>query len=101
MFYLINIICFNKPLFAQIDTSKCLSFFPLNFGNKWQYEVIPFYPPYDTAYYSMLEVVADTIMPNDMKYMLFNKNNGITNYLRVETTELKVYQYKSDSRLPN
>lgn len=95
--FLISISCLLylsvSEVNAQIDTSRCLSYFPFHAGDKWQYEISDFGPSrFDTTFYRIFEVLCDTVMPNQKRYFrLSTRYRG--QYLRIDTSELKVKCY--------
>ena len=67
--FLSLIIC--SSLHSQeIDTLRTLSYFPLNVGNKWQYQVTSWQiiPPETTITYVDVEVTKDTVMTNEKRF---------------------------------
>lgn len=84
----------------EIDTLKVLSYFPMNVGNKWQFEKKVFDTlPRDTiTTYINVEVLNDTIMPNGKAYRVVTGFGNIlhpedTAFVRIDTSNLEVYYY--------
>lgn len=92
---LITLLFFVPRIYAQIDTSFYLSYFPMHIGDKWQYEITDYNHLFvDTTYYEIYEVLGDTVMPNHKKYFEFDTNVWLwKRYFRIDTTELKVKCY--------
>jgi len=87
--------------FAQIDSTD---WYPLQIGNKWFYMVQ--YPFHKT---SKIEVIGDTIMPNNLNYFILNDdgynryqrrvgNNYVYEYNKSDSTEFKLYDFISPDR---
>lgn len=90
---LLYCILFISLINAQIDTTLHLSYFPLHIGDKWQYEISDYnHPSLDTTFYEIYEVLGDTVMPNHKKYSYLNTQYWCQ-YLRIDTSELKVKCY--------
>lgn len=74
------------------DTLTALSYFPLQIGNQWQYEV-EFSDLNETqTYYSTRTVVDDTLMPNGLRYWNVVRESS-SQYIRIDSNELKVMEY--------
>ncbi|MGH7490778.1 MAG: hypothetical protein ACREOO_00135 [bacterium] len=78
---------------AQVDPLQAVSFFPLQTGNQWQYQITFSHPPGPDPEYRTAAVVADTLMPNGRKYHVVKLPLQGTEYLRIDTTALVVYRY--------
>lgn len=86
-----------------IDTIECedgelndslLSFFPLQIGNKWQYYV-DYYEDPDTisTYYTSIEVISDTVLPNNKHYFVLNNQLANSEFIRIDSSNQQVMGY--------
>ena len=98
----------NKSILAQIDTTS-LSLYPLHTGNYWEYSEILCDTPFicDTTYFS-LEVIGDTLLPNDKLYKIILKksipdSNNFREFIyeRVDSATANVYRYYDKWGLEN
>ncbi|MBC8183695.1 T9SS type A sorting domain-containing protein [candidate division KSB1 bacterium] len=98
----------NKSILAQIDTTS-LSLYPLHTGNYWEYSEIICESPFDcdTTYFS-LEVIGNTLLPNDKLYKIIVKksipdSNNFREYIyeRVDSVTANVYRYYDNWGLKN
>ncbi len=92
----------NTP--AQINPQRAVSFFPLQVGNKWQYEVTYLPNLMREKEYRITTVAGDTVMPNRKKYQIVRQENQLvdglhysTEYFRFDTTALVVYRYFAEA----
>lgn len=93
----------SMPALAQIDTLATLSAFPLQEGNRWQYEVTV-YPynglPYDAGHHE-ISVGGEVLAPNGERYVELHGldwNLGsfyadAVSWVRLDSTSLAVMQY--------
>jgi len=89
--YLITLVIAS----AQIDTLECLSYLPLQTGNKWYYSVVEL-TDYGWETGSILKkVIGDTLMANGKLYRNLKPSGP---YVRIDTTSLLVYQFHDMSR---
>ncbi|MCA9784211.1 MAG: T9SS type A sorting domain-containing protein [Calditrichaeota bacterium] len=98
------LLLLQAPARAQLDSTRALSMFPLQEGNRWEYAVMVFPyngTPYDDGF-RMVEVVGDTLLPNGVRYSRLSgidllEWGGIepwlTSYARVDTAALDVKVY--------
>ena len=84
----------------EIDTLSTLSYFPLDVGNKWQYQVTSWQiiPPETTITYLDVEVTKDTVMANEKLYYEMTSTSDFiyfreVEYFRIDTASLAVYYY--------
>ena len=90
--YIILVCCIlSIKNYAQVDTTKHLSFFPLQVGNYWQYEITTF--PNDTTFYAYTTITKDTLMDNGKRYFAMESDFGLEMICRIDTSELSVYLY--------
>jgi hypothetical protein len=77
------------------DTLELLSFFPLQIGNRWQYEIWAYIDESPTFEgYRTITVTGDTLLPNGKRYRVVEGLwHFCTEFFRIDTAELKVYQY--------
>jgi hypothetical protein len=104
------VIAFISPsnLHSQSDSAfpdTTLTYYPLSIGDKWVFDeyATSTIPPIITIHRVWsLEVIKDTLMPNNEDYFLVQQiNYGGTptigmSYERIDSAELKVYRYDSD-----
>ena len=81
-----------------IDREKALSFFPVHSGNEWQYQITTAVAggEIDTTYETII-AGSDTTLPNGKTYRL---RDALGQFLRVDSTNLKVYRYDPSSLEP-
>ena len=96
-----------SSLHSQID-STALSFYPLNIGNYWEYELIFIDPSWTWEYsYESKEVIGDTLMPNGkLYYVIETKSIPDTSYTsyeyqRIDSLLANVYGYFSNYGFPD
>jgi len=103
-----SILFQNKSILAQIDTTS-LSLYPLHTGNYWEYTELLCDGPFicDTVHFS-LEVIGDTLLPNDKLYKIILKksipdSNNFREYIfeRVDSVTANVYRYCDKYALEN
>jgi len=108
LIFFILILVQNKSILAQIDTTS-LSLYPLHTGNYWEYSEILCDTPFicDTIHFS-LEVIGDTLLPNDKLYKIIVKksipdSNNFREYIyeRVDSVTANVYRYYDKWNLEN
>jgi len=69
-----------------------LDFFPMEIGNKWQYQRVETYMDSVLSIsYFTVESLFDTLMPNGKEYRSF----GGIRYFRIDSTNLLVYRYRT------
>ncbi|MBT3253912.1 MAG: T9SS type A sorting domain-containing protein [Candidatus Marinimicrobia bacterium] len=87
---------FMVSAYGQVDTTFELSFFPLHVGDKWEYRGT--HGNYDdgssSPSYFTLEIYQDTIFDGYQYY-----EHSAHGYLRIDTTEMMVYQLDFDTAL--
>lgn len=98
------------PLSAQVS-SDVLSYYPLNTGNYWEYkEVISGFDGNEyinEEYNYSLEVVGDTLLPNNKIYKKIAVTNLDTSigtgfrYERIDSSTGNVYRYDDHNSLPD
>jgi len=96
-------LLFSTILFAQTDSLKeALKYYPLEKGNKWIYKEVITENIYPFSVINRkwgIEVLKDTLMPNNKKYKkllttIFTKpENYEYSFERIDSIEKKVYQY--------
>jgi hypothetical protein len=97
----IILIVLSNFSFSQIDTTN---WYPLQIGNKWQYS----YGLTEIYYYSV-EVIGDTIMPNEKIYQILDEegniryqrnedNQYVYEYNQFDSTEILLYDFISPDR---
>ena len=91
---------------SNIDSA--LAYYPLSIGDKWIFDVDYTYhaPPYVTIEYVwVVEVVKDTLMPNNETYFLMHQfSDPPPIYLafeRIDSVQLKVYTYDAEADSSN
>ena len=93
---------------AQSD-SILLEYYPLQIGNRWEYEdkFEDFQKDTTLFRYFSLEVVSDTIMPNQKSYQVLLKKSIPDTlpheyfYERIDSTSLNIYRYDINDDLHN
>lgn len=94
------------PAFSQIDTLAALSAFPLQQGNRWQYEVMvhPYQGlPYFAGHHE-ISIGEEVLAPNGEQYIELLGLNllggsfyvGAVSWVRLDSTGLAVMQYVED-----
>ena len=87
---------------SYIDMKKCLTYYPLQIGNKWAYFYDTYYKDYNVYRYETdtlyREVIGDTIMPNGENYFILkewynSRYTHPTEYERLDSLDGKVYRY--------
>lgn len=82
-------------LFTIISSTFLFSqnYFPLEIGNKWEFSVLDWDPtvPYSRTDTITIEVIKDTVMPNNIKYFVLNSYLILGDILR--TDSLGIYYY--------
>ncbi len=73
--------------FSQVDTAAVLSLFPLHVGDTWQYRTFEWLGPTEYLTYS---IESDSTMPNGHHYFYHTRFR----FVRVDSSDLKVYQYR-------
>jgi len=95
------LIVLSNPSFSQIDTTI---WYPLQLGNKWQYS-----DGLIEIYYYSVEVIGDTIMPNEKTYQILDEagniryqrnedNKYVYEYNQFDSTEILLYDFISPDR---
>ncbi len=99
------LIMFSISIQAQSELEEALKYYPLDFGNYWEYVTISddYIFGFDTSYYS-IAVFADTLMPNGKKYKTlkkkyFSSDYSSENYQRIDSLKANVYQYNGEEFL--
>jgi hypothetical protein len=93
-------------IFAQ-KTESLLDYYPLHLGNYWEYEdkVEDFLEETTILNYYSLEVVGDTIMPNNKNYQILIKKSipdslpHETMFERIDSTSFNIYRYRKDKEI--
>jgi hypothetical protein len=87
---------------SQTDSLEYLSYFPLQPGNTWQYQVHSFNIPLntDTTYYNTVRVIGDTVLPNGKKYYALQGLFG-HRFLRIDSARYLVYEYSRNLFAPD
>jgi len=98
------LLAFVIAFVANAQTDSVLSFYPLQTGNIWEY-----WYHYNIAYanrsestYVTVKIIGDTLMPNGLKYKIFNQVvfgglNPRTVFQRVDPLTGNVYSYLGPS----
>jgi len=105
MKFLILLSVFTSFTFAQVDSlSEALKYYPLEIGNYWEYKnynwEFPIY--YDSSAHS-IEIIGDTILPNNKKYKILLQKNipddgfSLKTFERVDSLTACVFRYSSDT----
>jgi hypothetical protein len=101
IFILIPIISFAQTI------DSVLSYYPLQTGNYWEYEYQHYHGfSHDTDYFS-IEVIGDTIMPNNIQYKILERKSIPDTtlpyyfYERVDSIHLNTYRYFPGYLFPN
>ena len=87
--------------FAQVDTTD---WYPLEIGNKWLFRY-----GWPDVYYSTVEVISDTLMPNGKTYFVLNSglfseyqrkenNEYVFGYNVADSTEFVIFDFVSEDR---
>ncbi|OIO18371.1 MAG: hypothetical protein COZ80_06550 [Ignavibacteria bacterium CG_4_8_14_3_um_filter_37_9] len=97
--------------FAVLGSTLLLAqnYFPLAVGNKWQFKVTDWDPsvPYTKIDTTIVEVIKDTLAPNNVSYFLLNSyfplgdlvrsdSLGIYYYDALDSTDCLVYNYSAE-----
>ena len=83
---------------TPVDTTQRLSYYPLHFGDRWQYRHWQTVDNHmEIAYYSGLKVTGDTLMPNGKQYVIIDHDPGTITYERLDTASLSVWKYDPNS----
>ena len=94
-----TILCL-KCVVAQSD-STLIEYYPLQIGNRWEYEdkFEDFQKDTTTLSYFTVEVIGDTMMPNQKRYQILLKKSLPDTiaqeyfYERIDSTSLNIYRY--------
>jgi hypothetical protein len=80
---------------TPVDTTQRLSYYPLHIGDRWQYEIW-LYNEDGSSFdgYRRIIVTGDTLLPNGKHYLRLERmGQSCTEFFRIDTTDLKVFQY--------
>ena len=102
---LVFLIIFTSFTFAQVDSlSEALKYYPMEIGNYWEYKnyywEYPFY--YDSSAHS-IEIIGDTILPNNRNYKILLQKNipddgfSFKIYERVDSLTACVFRYSTET----
>ena len=104
-FYTILLLLPIISISQTIDT--VLSYYPLQTGNYWEYEHLHYDgSSLDTLYFN-IEVIGDTIMPNNIQYKILQRKSipdtalPQYTYERVDSINLNTYRYFPGYGFPN
>ena len=83
-------------------TQECLSYFPLHIGDSWQYQVTPPVAIGQRLEHTEFLQVMDALQLTNGKiyFEILNNYTAQSEYVRIDTTFLKVYKYNSDEEPP-
>lgn len=86
----------------SLYTQECLSYFPLRIGNSWQYQVTPLEATGpELEHTEFLQVMDALEMANGKIYFeIINNYTAQSEYVRIDTTFLKVYRYAISDEEP-
>jgi len=88
-------------------TWRNLDFYPLNIGDRWQYEREYLLHGADSTEftdYPMHTIVGDTVLPNDQHYYIKTIEHSLgtdTVFMRMDSLDQKVWIHDPDSACPN
>ncbi|MBK7105391.1 MAG: T9SS type A sorting domain-containing protein [Ignavibacteriae bacterium] len=95
-------VSFEKSLgiaYDKIYDENLFDYYPLQIGNKWQYETfVDFLDGSYENYLKTVEIIADTILGNGKKYYIFEETSTTSadkdyTFRRIDSVQYKVYEY--------
>jgi len=84
------------PLYSQSNGPQSESYFPLQTGNYWAYQVHVSEPGIDTTFVRTLRVIGDTLLPNGKEYFVIDSlpyDHPAPTFFREDTLVNKIFEY--------